>query len=257
MFVHLKGVIMVDSPNLMTNYVSALQDALGNNGASMTINISGQSRGATVTGSLGTSTATGPAATGSNSPAAIISFSPGAQAALTNAEVALTLISDSAKANGRAGAAAAKPISGATTSQPEQNPRTAASIADMVMAAGSILQDPTSVFYQEINSEGGPEHYMSYMSDPQTRASFVQAFNDKTLTIQNASDVAGLNYTDSTSLTSTSETSNENYNTTYLSAQNSGANYASLIMFPAVGGIYFSWPKSSSASANTTPIPSA
>ena len=247
---------MVDSLALMTNYIRDLQGALGNNGASMTVNISGQSRGATVTGSLGASAATGPAATGSNSPAAIISFSAGAQAALANAEIAMTLISDSAKANGRAGDAAAKPMSGATTFQPEQTPPTEASISDMVKASGSILQDPTSVFYQFINQDNGPESYSSYMGDPQEQASFVQAFNDKTITVQNASDVTGLDYTDSSVLTSRSETASENYNPAFLATQNSGSNYASMLMFPAVGAVYITWPKSSGASANTAPTPS-
>jgi hypothetical protein len=251
------GSIMADSLNLMINYVSALQTALGNNGASMTVNIFGQSRSATVTGPSSAPVATGPGATGKRSPAVILSLSPGAQATLNEAEVALTVISDSAKVSRRPDATAAKPASGDTTSLPEQNPPTAASISNMVAAAGSILRDPASVFYEVINSEGGPEKYASYMADPQERASFVQAFNDKTLSIQNASDVAGLNYTDSTSLTGTSETANEIYNTAYLAAQNSGANYASLIMFPAVGGIYFSWARSSAnASADTTPAAS-
>ncbi len=70
-----------------------------------------------------------------------------------------------------------------------------ASIAAVVQAAQGSLSDPSAAFYNAINSAGGPADWASFMSDSR-RKSFVQAFDNKTLPVQNASNVSGLGRVD-------------------------------------------------------------
>ena len=230
-------------------YVWTIQDSLGNNGASATVDISGTNRSATVTGTP-TSSVVPPI----YGPSAIVSLSPRAQSMLSDAQVALDVIGAMETGHGTPATAIPQSSQDAPVRSSGQEPAgqaessvSASSVSDIVKSAASVLKDPTSTFYDYVNALGGPASFISYVCNAPEQQSFIDAFNNKTLNIQNASDIAGLDYKDSTVLTGTSETLNGSYSGKYISNRLANGNIASILMFPAVGGIYFSYPAPTTA----------
>jgi hypothetical protein len=75
---------------------------------------------------------------------------------------------------------------------------------------------------------------------------FIDAFNNKTLIVQNASDVQGLDYKDNSVITGTSEDCHYsfNFNGAFIQAQNAAGHQANVLQLPIIGGIYFAWKNS-------------
>lgn len=123
------------------------------------------------------------------------------------------------------------------------------SIADIVKQAQSALSDPAAVFYEFVNQDDGPASFISYVGDQKMQQSFVAAFNNKTLTIQNASGVAGLDYQDKTVLTGTSENGGGSLNGAWMAEQDkTNGTFSTGIIMPVIGAIYVTW---ANPSANT------
>ena len=56
-----------------------------------------------------------------------------------------------------------------------------------------------------VDHTNGPEQFAAFFSDPAQRQSFVDAYNNRGLSIQNAADVSGLDDVNTTLLTGTSK----------------------------------------------------
>jgi len=230
-----------------------MQDALGNGNASVTIDISGSTRSATVTGAP-----TGSLPSSAYGPATVVSLSPQAQGALSQAQIALDVLGGLKTGHGASATAAApvsSPVQEPIAAVQPAPPVTAASISDVVKNDASALNDPAAVFYACVNETGGPASIVSGFTSVQEQQSFIDAFNNRTLNIQNASDVAGLDYRDSTVLTGTSIKGGGSYNGQYVTNKLAEGIQSSLMIFPAVGAIYYSWPAPTTAggsAASTT-----
>lgn len=236
------------------NYVAAIQDELGNMGATATMSRAG----VVVTGSVGVAPTSVSQSAHVTQPAVIVSLSPAAQNILSGAQIALdvmtaahtggyeptpsSLASDSSNAP-------AKPVSvsqapsliqpgaGEVISSPSDP-----SISQIVQLAKDSLTDPGAVYYNFVNQMGGASKFAACMFSGNEEQSFVQAFNNKTLTIQNASDVAGLDLQDNTVLTGTSESGSMSMNDAWMASQDSiNETYSTGLFMPIVGGIYVTW----------------
>ena len=250
---------MVQSSLAAGEYVAAIQDELGNMGASATMNIAGSQRGVVTSGSVGVARSSASPGSYASQPAAIVSLSPAAQTMLSGAQIALDVITAARQSQHGTQASATQQngTGNATTKTGTPNgaptliqPSTGAvissssdpSIADIVNLAKNALSDPTSVFYSMVNQDNGPASFISYVDDPQMQQSFVDAFNNKTLTIQNASDVAGLDYQDNTVLTGISETCRISMNGAWMASQDkANGTYSTGLMMPIIGGLYVTW----------------
>jgi hypothetical protein len=247
------------------NYAAAIQDELGNMGATATMS----QGGVVVTGSVGVAPASGSQSLRSTQPAVIISLSPAAQNILSGAQIALDVIS-AVRANGQGAPASAStrsssgaPVKPGSVSQAPSlvQPSTGEvisspsdpSISQIVQLAKSSLSDPTAVYYNFVNQVGGTSKFAAFMFSGGEEQSFVQAFNNRTLTIQNASDVAGLDLQDNTVLTGTSERVNMSMNDAWMASQDSSkGTYSTGLFIPVVGGIYVTW-ANPAASASSDP----
>jgi hypothetical protein len=235
------------------NYVGAIEAELGNQGATATMDISGSQRSVTVAGNIGISSSNF-----ESQPAAIVSLSSAAQNVLSNAQIALDLMV-TARPSGHEtptstqGTYANKapslvePGTGQVISS-SSDP----SISGIVQQAKNALNDTTSVFYNFVNEMGGPSSWSTFMGTTEQQ-SFAEAFNSKTLTIQNASNVAGLDYKDNTILSGTSETGTISINGAWRASQDKlNGTYSTGLMIPVEGGIYVTWANPNpSASANS------
>ena len=235
------------------NYAAAIQDELGNMGATATMS----QGGAVLTGAAGVAPPSGSQSLHTAQPAVIVSPSPAAQDILSGAQIALDVIT--AVRGSRPGALApATSCSGSAPAEPGSasqapsliQPGTGEvisspsdpSISQIVQLAKDSLTDPTAVYYDFVNQMGGAGKFAAFMFSGSEEQSFVQAFNNKTLTIQNAYDVAGLDLQDNTVLTGTSERVDMSMNDAWMSRQNSGnGTYSTGLFIPIVGGIYVTW----------------
>ncbi|HEY3848503.1 MAG TPA: hypothetical protein VGL95_15460 [Acetobacteraceae bacterium] len=262
---------MVQSSLAAGDYVAAIQDELGNMGASVTM----FQPGVAVAGTVGVAPSSTSQSSYASQPAAIVSLSPAAQNILSGAQIALHMITAARQSepgarasapeqNNNTDAASAKPGStdrAPTLVQPSTgdviSSRSDPSIADIVKQAQSTLNDPSSVFYNIVNQAGGPEKWSYHMDNEQDQQSFIDAFNNKTLIVENASNVAGLDYQDNTVLTGISENVRSSESTSFLLAQNAAGYQTGLMQLPVIGGIYFAWkdPKMGNG-ADTAPVAS-
>jgi hypothetical protein len=262
---------MVQSSLAAGDYVAAIQDELGNMGASVTMS----QPGVAVTGTVGVAPSSTSQSSYASQPAAIVSLSPTARNILSGAQIALDMITavrqsehgapaSTPEQNNKTDAASAKP--GATDTAPSLvqpgtgdviSSRSDPSIADIVKQVQSTLNDPNSVFYNMVNQAGGPEKWSSYMANEQDQQSFIDAFNNKTLIVENASNVAGLDYQDNTVLTGISENVRSSESTAFVLAQNAAGYQAGVMQLPVIGGIYLAWkdPKMGDG-ADTAPVAS-
>jgi hypothetical protein len=255
---------MVQGSLAAGDYVAAIQDELGNMGATATMNITGAQRDVVTSGSVGVAPSLVSPSSYASQPAAIISLSPAAQNILSGAQIALDMITATRQSEREVRASATEQNNNATEKpgttdgaptliQPSTgdviSSRSDPSIADIVKQAQSALSDPAAVFYNMVNQDDGPASFISYVGDAQMQQSFVTAFNNKTLTIQNASDVAGLDYQDKTVLTGTSENAGGGINGAWMAEQDkTNGTYSSGMIIPVIGGIYVTW---ANPSANT------
>ena len=224
-----------------------IQNALGNTGASARVTIGAQSS-LVVKGDVGGLTASAPR----SNPATIVSFSPAANAVLSGAQVAFIVItanrnSDQTQASGNPSArqpAAPSPVSAATAQAPATAPAPL-SLSYILDQAKADLADPTGDFYGVVNQGfNGPEQFASSFSDPIQRQSFIDAFNNQTLTIQNAANVAGLDDVNTTLLTGTSESLSGSSNEVWRTQQDAASGtYSTGLNIPLIGNIYVTWPK--------------
>jgi hypothetical protein len=240
-------VSMIQSDLATGDYVGAIQDALGNRGASATMNLSATHKSVSIVGT--------PSGLSTSTPAVVVSLSADAQRALSSGQIAVDLLTAAGR-SGTAGnttynapqksaASSSKLVTPAgeqettATSPTEASP----SIGDIVQAAQNSLGDPKDSFYNILNSQQSAEDFSAYMPDDE-RTAFLSAFANKTLSIQNAADIPGLDYTDGTTLTGTSETTHFSYNEKALEqyGQSNGM-YTSMIMMPVIGALVFSFPK--------------
>lgn len=249
-------VASIQSELTSGNYAAAIQDALGNAGTSAEMRISGSRRSVVVTGA-----ATNEPSSYAPAPAAIISFSPAAQSILSNSEIALDVLNATAgiRSVDAAKSTLATPrTAGDQAVQPplqepvDQTAPSAAkpSVSQIVQEAQQSLNDPTAAFYNMVKQQGGPVAYASLAFAPNERQSFIDAFNNRTLTTQNAADVPGLNYQDNTALTGTSEAVHVSYNETLISDQMAAGTISGVITLPLVGGIYIAWANTSAGSTS-------
>ena len=237
------------------NYAAAIQDALGNTGASATMRLSGSQRSVSVAGAP-----TGIPLSYASEPATIISFSPAAQNILSDAQIALTVMAAARPGNGvKSTVAASGAVSEEAIQSPAQEPANQTissaselSISGIANAAQNALSDPTATFHDIVNQQGGPASFASFISDPKERQSFINAFNNQTLIIQNAADVPGLNYQDHTVLTGSTEAVHTSYNEGFISNQMAAGTASGVMTLPVIGGIYLAWPNSSASSSPAT-----
>ena len=257
-------------PGFTSGYwVSAIQDLLGNKGASVTLDISSSQRSTPTARILPRSSLTTP-----STKADIVSLSPEAQRAISNDQIALDLITPLQHPSGLVGdenTTASTPSTGSSptgsfvmsgveaVSGAQDSGPLATSIAAIVAAAQSTLSDPSSAFYQAFNGDvsagavDGPAALASTMPADEA-AAFVSAFNNRTLTIQSAVDVPFIDYKDNSVLTGTSETAHVDYNQDAMNtyAQTAGV-YSTMLVAPGIGALYVTWAKPSSANVPLTP----
>jgi len=109
------------------------------------------------------------------------------------------------------------------------------------------------MYYSFVNQMGGASNFAAFMFSGSEQQSFVQAFNNKTLTIQNASDVAGLDLQDNTVLTGTSESGTMSMNDAWMASQDlANGTYSTGLFIPIVGGIYVTWANPSTSTSSGT-----
>jgi len=232
------------------NYAAAIQDELGNMGATATMSYGG----VVVTGTAGVAPTSSPQSAHATQPAVIVSLSPAAQTILSGAQIALDMITAACQGEQGTTPGSATLHGSGTTTKPASalqapsliQPSTGEvisspsdpSISEIVQQAKAALSDPTSVFYGVVNQAGGPGAWSAFMGSEEQQ-SFVDAFNSKTLTIQNASDVAGLDYMDHTVLSGTSQSGTMSINGAWRESQDMlNGTYSTGWFMPVEGGTW-------------------
>ncbi len=259
------------------NYAAAIQDALGNQGASVRITSANGNISVAISGTpsgLPESAATTPSRATDT-----VTLSPEAQSRLSDATVALDILTtDAARAtNGTisTGSAGNKPAGDVTTgSQTSQQTQTigqltaasgtpkdinatqattdptggaaaSPSVADIIAAAQAAAQDPNYAYNQLGGNPNALAATLSTMGSDAEKSSFLAAFDNRTLTVTNTSDIPGFDYASTTVLTGTSETmsgSGDGYNAQVEhAAQMQGGGYGMLLGLPLGGAILVTW----------------
>lgn len=222
------------------NYVPAIQDALGNDGAALRIDSRMGNNTTTLTGApTGLAEAT---STGVSRLADIVTLSPQAQAQLANARVALAVISG-ASARASYGPGAMTGVANQNTASPatpnagqangSASKFSAGPSANVAGTSQMIPSDPNT-YYDFLSSQNQLDATLSAMGSDEEKASFLAAFNSRRLKIQNTSDIPGFNLSTTTVLTGTSETMFAgSYNSqAEKAAQDQGGGYALLLLNP-------------------------
>jgi len=224
------------------DYYRAIQLALGTNGGTVTFNYANDQSAVTL------SRASPTAQTSAESPTDVVYLSEDAKSALAtlksgkptasadeDAQVALTLLASSEPAKSSSGGASPRPPAnntgstgvtsgqGASDAQQLQIPNSAAStpvaadqassdssgtIANILNAANTA--DPTAAFYSLYNRQQAAFFFTTGQSSAYTQ-SFLTAYDNRTLNIQNAANVPGL-LQGSAQISATSETSSLGFN---------------------------------------------
>jgi hypothetical protein len=185
------------------SYGEAIQHLLGDQGASLVLGGSAAAPTATLYGSA-------TAKVGTNvEPAVTVTLSAQAQHFLSQGQIALDLLTGKpgaqgptitipnqtaqAQATATANAASASAVPGGVAGQ----------IASIIAQAKAEVSDPNFIY----NVANPGNHYLGIIDGLQgsAQAGFIQAFNSRTLTIQNVADVEGLDYTPSVTFTGTSQ----------------------------------------------------
>ncbi len=233
------------------SYAFAIMDALGSATAWTHVSISADTSNA--------------APSAASAPSSILSLSPLAQKIANGGEIALQVLD---AASGRKPAAvtslqAAPPgTTWAKSADAGQaaawTPAGAPSIAPAVLAAEDAakqaLTDPKALFDALVSRGGGAARWSQWFGDAAQQQAFVAAFASGDVTTQSAATVKGLDYTDATVIWGGGETGDITVDQNWQKATDAANDTYSVVFgFPAVGGVYVTFPKGQGIPAPSSP----
>lgn len=237
-----------------SSYVAALQDRLGNNGASVTIHNGLATLQGVALGLSKNFSATIPRV------ADVVSLSPTAQEFLSNSSIALALLTAGARQiNGKVGSvgtvtpseykSSPSPVTQVASIQPSitvdggevtnsSDGNSVPQLSASQVLDGAIAQESNPSFVYDIINANKDFYTQTVSGD--ARTSFISALSDKTLNIESTSSITGLNYNQTVVITGTSESfiGAGTYNSNVLKSRGDNG----FITSDAFGGsFYVSW----------------
>lgn len=244
------------------NYLAALQDTLGNKGASVTIS------GGSVTFQGASSGSTGNISHVAVARVAdVVSLSPAAQKLLSDSGIALALLNAASKYTNHRNSISTPDLSSQAERLPSSNIVQPTPVSHPIISPGSspvVAADGSQLTASQIvdiakTQESNPNYVYNVINSnvdfftqglsADVKASFVKALQNKTLGIESTSSIPGLNYQETTVITGTSESTigGQLYNSNILNSR--GGN--GFITGSDFGGeFYVSWGASSTEQQN-------
>jgi len=128
-------------------------------------------------------------------------------------------------------------------------------VAQIIQTGQTLLADnPTGAFYNYVNEAGGPAQFISYENNAALQNSFVNAFKNGSLTVQDVTQIPQLQFTDNEFFTGQGESGSAGWNTN-IEAEMDAANgtYSTGVVFPGIGALYVTWANPSVETSKAAP----